>query len=199
MTEDQSAAGSAVRRLVLRDEVSIDELRRRAETLGWRYAGMIDRDPDQRIYREMKWFAADDVAVHYVEDEFADERFLMAAGGNLEERNAVLGSIPGRVPVWSLEDLMYAVSSAAYPAGRARAVMRLGVGSPLNAYPPVVTRIERAAKDPDIRVRKSAVWAMAYSDWPEYRDVLENVAAHDADSQIAHSASLIVQRLGESE
>ncbi|MEV0650441.1 HEAT repeat domain-containing protein [Phytomonospora sp. NPDC050363] len=183
-------------RLVLKDHAGFAALAECAETHGWTSLGMLERDPGQRVYRELAWSAGDDMTVHYVEDEFVDERFVFAKGGTAEARETALSGVAGTVAVWSLDDLMYEVSAAAYPAGRARAVMRLGVGSPARAVEGVLTRIERASRDADPRVRKCAVWAMGYADWPEYGPVLDRVAGDDVDPGIAHSASLVRQGLG---
>ncbi|WP_330358809.1 HEAT repeat domain-containing protein [Streptomyces chartreusis] len=199
MSEAAPSEGRTSQRLVLKDEVSWQDLREFTEEHEWRYIGMMDRDPDKRIYREAKWEVGSALFAHYVEDEFADERFIIATGGSADSRNRALAEISESVAVWSFEDLLYEVSGAAYPAGRARAVMRLGVGSPLQAVDSAVNRIERASKDSDLRVRKAAVWAMAYSDWPQYRPVLEIFVEREKDPQLAHSASLILQSLGEPE
>ncbi|MGW5120201.1 hypothetical protein ACWEQ8_32915, partial [Streptomyces noursei] len=127
------------------------------------------------------------------------ERFIMAMGDNTEGRIQTLTTVSSEVEVWELQDLLYEVSGAAYPAGRSRAVMRLGVGAPLEADDLVVSRISRASQDPDKRVRKAAVWAIAYTDWPEFRPTLERFIEQEEDAQLAHSASLILQSLGDSE
>ncbi|MBB6038391.1 HEAT repeat domain-containing protein [Phytomonospora endophytica] len=189
-------AGPASRRLVLKTHTGVIELQRSAEELGFDSLGMLDRDPVRRTYTELAWEARDGVTVHYVEDEFADERFVVARGGTSDAREDVLDRFAEVVDVWSLDDLMYEVSAARYASGRARAVMRLGVGSPLTAVDSVVVRITHAATDPDPRVRKAAVWAMAYADWPEYGDALVYAAA-DHDLGIARAATTVLDRLGE--
>lgn len=51
----------------------------------------------------------------------------------------------------------------------------------------------------DRRVRRAAVWAIAYSDWPEFCPVLERLVEREDDSEPAHTASLILASLGEQE
>ncbi|HEY1176529.1 MAG TPA: hypothetical protein VGF17_10250 [Phytomonospora sp.] len=191
-----TAESAVSHRLVLKDHIGVVELMRAAEELGWDSLGMRDRDPVRRSYTELAWETAHGAAVHYIEDEFADERYVIARGGTASARERVLADFAARVDVWTLDDLMYEVSAAAYPAGRARAVMRLGVGSPPAAVDGVVVRITRAAADPDPRVRKTAVWAMAYADWPEYGDAL-TFASADRDPAIARAAAKVLDRLGE--
>jgi len=187
---------AASHRLVLKDHTGVMDVQRAAVELGWDSLGLLDRDPARRVYTELAWEAENGVTVHYVEDESVDERYVTTAGGTAASRAGVLARIAGSVDVWSLDDLMFEVSAARYASGRARAVMRLGVASPLTAVEGVVVRITRATTDPDPRVRRAAVWAMACTDWPEYSDVLAFAAA-DRDPDIARAAAAVHGRLGE--
>lgn len=187
---------AASHRLVLKDHAGVMDVQRAADELGWDSLGMLDRDPSRRVYTELAWEAESGVTVHYVEDESADERYVTADGGTAAARASALARIADAVDVWSLDDLMFEVSSARYSSARARAVMRLGVASPPTAVEGVVVRITRAAADPDPRVRRAAVWAMACADWPEYADALVFAAA-DRDPGIARAAAAVHERLSE--
>ena len=187
---------AASHRLVLKEHTGVMDVQRAADELGWDSLGMLDRDPARRVYTELAWEAEGGVTVHYVEDESAEERYLITEGGTAAARADILDRIGDAVDVWSLDDLMFEVSSARHSSARARAVKRLGVASPLTAVDAIVVRIARAATDPDPRVRRAAVWAMACAGWPEYADALVFAAA-DRDPGIARAAAAVHGRLRE--
>ena len=87
--------------------------------------------------------------------------------------------------------------TSVYPVEQTRSVLILGAGSPERAADPVIMRILEATHHTDARVRRAAVCAMVYSEWPEYRESLAEMIARETDPQVIHQAELAVQLLEE--
>ncbi|CCB71891.1 HEAT repeat domain-containing protein [Streptantibioticus cattleyicolor] len=182
-------------RIVVRDSVTVRDLRNLADARGWRLAGHVPRDPANGVHFEIRWDAGGDTSVHYVEDELMAERYVVVAGEDAGARARLVAAIGAGVAVWPLEDLVLEATVRVYPAGRARAVRRLGVASPPDPDGAVIAVVEWAARDDDPRVREAAVRAMAYAGWSEYRRTLLELAEHDPDPEIARTARRVAAGL----
>ncbi|MBE8522317.1 HEAT repeat domain-containing protein [Amycolatopsis sp. H6(2020)] len=172
------------RRLIVRDFVEGAAIRSLAEDAGWSLVGEIARDPDRGIFYEAKWDTGNGEFVHYVVDEFADAAYLVVAN---ETSDATLSRIEAGLPVWSPAELLEDCYLHVYPAGWARSLRRLGAGAPLTVEEPVLAYIRFSAEHQDAPVRRAAVWAMTYTGWPEFAEVLATLAQDD-DPRVAGEA-----------
>ncbi|MGW2650125.1 HEAT repeat domain-containing protein [Streptomyces sp. NPDC001393] len=186
------------RRLVLKDSVSPDDVERLAETLNWRLESYVKRDADRDVDFSATWRADDVTQAHFTEDGYADERYFVVSGVEWSRIEEVLNGIQSEIEVWSLDELILEVDGNIYPASKGKAVLRLGLGAPLQAVDAVKDRILSASKNPEARVRRRAVRAIAYTPWPEYRERLAEMAEGDPDEMIAREAGVVVRALTES-
>jgi HEAT repeat protein len=81
-----------------------------------------------------------------------------------------------------------------WPAGWAKAQLRLGAGAPLESDHEVIEHTVFSAQHRDAPVRRAALWAMVYTGWPEFGDPLAELAK-DADPQVANEARLALEQL----
>jgi hypothetical protein len=107
--------------------------------------------------------------------------------------DALLALAEQRLDTWTPEALLEAVDTAANPKEAALSVLRLGLGAPREFDSEVFERVERSSSHPDPRVRRTAIAATGYSAWPQFRPLLERVAAEDPDPQRRDDAEIMLQ------
>ncbi|GAA1382100.1 hypothetical protein GCM10009639_00800 [Kitasatospora putterlickiae] len=185
------------RRLILRDSVDNAGIRAFAEADGWTYQGDIARDPANQAFYEAKWSLPGGLSAHFVADEFVDARYLVVAGDDDAGVQEASARLEAALDVWSVADLETNFDVCVYPFEQARSVLLLGAGSPERAVDSVFTRVLEAVRHKEPRVRRAAVQAMVYAGWPEYREPLAELAARDADPEVAREAGLALRVLEE--
>ncbi|RJO77574.1 hypothetical protein D5S18_07455 [Nocardia panacis] len=169
------------------------EVRALAAADGWTYEGDTARDPDSRAFYEAKWSLPGGLSVNYVADELVDARYLVVSGEDDARVREVTTRLAAEVIFWSLDELLVNFDTSVYPAEQTRSVLILGAGSPKRAADPVIMRILEATHHKDARVRRAAVCAMVYSEWPEYREPLAEMIVRETDAQVIHHARIAVQ------
>ncbi|MFE7559783.1 HEAT repeat domain-containing protein [Kitasatospora sp. NPDC057500] len=185
------------RRLILRDSVDNAGIRAFAGAEGWTYRGDIERDPANHAFYEAKWSLPGGLSAHFVADEFIDARYLVVSGDDGARVREVSARVEAALDVWSVEDLETEFDVCVYPFEQARSVLLLGAGSPERAVDSVVMRVLEALRHKDPRVRRAAVQAMVYAEWPEYRQPLAELAAHEADPEVLREAEIALRVLAE--
>lgn len=184
----------ASRKLVLHDRTEPEEVRAAAERNNWTFAGQIDRDQENGVFHEVRWNTDDGGSVHYVIDEFADVLYLVVRHEDPAAAERLAATIESSLPVWTVDDLLEECYVQVYPAGWAKALLRLGVGAPLEETEPVLAHVRFSAGHRDAEVRRAAVWAMVYAEWPVYREILANLAETDEDQRVSREAALAVEQ-----
>ncbi|MER7706369.1 HEAT repeat domain-containing protein [Kitasatospora sp. NPDC097605] len=185
------------RRLILRDSVDNAEIRAFAEAEGWAYQGDIARDPASHAFYEAKWSLPGGLSAHYVADEFIDARYLVVTGDDDTRVQAASARVEAALDVRSVDELEADLDVRADPFERARSVLLLGAGSPKRAVDSVVTRVLAAVRHRDARVRRAAVQAMVYAEWPEYREPLADLLTQETDPEVARQAGIALRVLEE--
>lgn len=185
------------RRLILRDSVDNAGIRAFAEADGWTYEGDIARDPEHRSFYEAKWSRPGGLSAHFVADEFVDARYLVVAGDDGARVGEATERLEAALDVRSVDDLETDFDVSVYPVEQARSVLLLGVGAPRRAVGAVVMRVLEAVRHKDPGVRRAAVQAMVYSEWPEFREPLAETVAHDADPEVVREARIALRLLEE--
>ncbi|MGW3073487.1 HEAT repeat domain-containing protein [Kitasatospora sp. NPDC001132] len=183
--------------MILHDSVDNAEIRAFAEADGWTYEGDIARDPETQAHYEAKWSLPGGLSAHYVADEFVDARYMVVAGDDRARVQEASARLEAALDFWSVDDLETNFDVCVYPIEQARSVLLLGAGSPKRAVGSVVMRVLEAVRHKDPRVRRAAVQAMVYSEWPEYREPLADVVAHDADPEVVREAGIALRLLEE--
>jgi hypothetical protein len=189
-------------RMVMRESVNERDV--------WRFAGDLKLTkiremsaPDrQGIVREVAWGLDPGVRLHYAVDYLSACSFVVIESDDYGHfRRLVLAATEVLYP-WTLDELLGKVdyySPPGNPRELAQAVIRLGVGAPNNYHDEVFARISLAMQSPEAWVRKAAIWATAYSRWPQFLPLLSEVADTDADPQLRSEARRMVDYDDESE
>ena len=133
------------RRLVLKDSVSPDDIELLAESLHWRLEGYVKKDPVENIDFSATWRVDELTEAHFTEDGYAQERYFVVSGAERSRIAEVMTCIQAGIAVWNLEELMLEVDGNIYPASKAKAVLRLGLGAPLEPVDSVRNRILAAS------------------------------------------------------
>ncbi|MEV0399637.1 hypothetical protein [Actinoallomurus sp. NPDC050550] len=183
------------RRLVLKDSVSPDDIEKLVVSLNWELEGYVKRDVDRQVDFSATWRVDEVTRVYFVEDDYVDERYFFVSGVEWSEIERVLDEIQSSIAVWTLDELILECDGNIYPAGKGKAVVRLGVGAPLEAVDSVKDRIVGASKHREPRVRRRALRAISYTPWPEYRERLAELADGDLDEGVAREARVVLQAL----
>ncbi|MFC6881992.1 MULTISPECIES: hypothetical protein [Actinomadura] len=180
------------RRLVLKDHVGVADVNAFADARDWTVLGTVERDPEKGFFFEKKWAARAGVSMHYIVDEFLGERYMMAMSrhGNPDRE---LTRLSAGLDTWSLDEALFQFDASVYGADKERAVRLLAAISPASADQSIVERVIKASGSRYKGVRLAAVWAMAYADWPEYRETLASVAVRDTEEEIRRDAESILE------
>lgn len=189
-------------RVVLKDSVLEETVDDYLRSLGWVRVGHVDRNPEEMVQYGVRWNVDEVTSVHLTVDDFAELRYVTVAGESWEEVGRVLNLTQGGLDVWTRGDLIRdadAASSSDDAQNEARSVFRLGVGAPLAAENTILVRVEAAARSQNEIVRRAALWAMAYSQWPEYRETLRWLAGNDPILEISRQAEIVLDGIGDGE
>jgi hypothetical protein len=148
-------------------------------------------DPDHGTGHTASWQSLDRRAtLHYIEDITSGHRYVLIEAQNQRIVAALAQTLAETITVWTSNDLCTACASAERPQARAQAVLRLGVGAPDTYDQRVYAIVSAALTDPAAEVRDAALWAVAYSSYPEYRSDLQNMAVNDPNPDLRHRAHL---------
>ncbi|HYU67238.1 MAG TPA: HEAT repeat domain-containing protein [Jatrophihabitantaceae bacterium] len=172
------------RRFVFRAFPLTGEMDRLASEHGWTIADERVLDPEAGRIRR-KWTAAARVSVSCLEDPPIESAYALAFGGAGEEAVAAVADVLAADP-WFLtfDELLADVDAASGVRSRRVAVVRAGLGCPLEPDDRFVSRIEAAARDPHTEIREAAVWAMTHSEWPVFTGLLERIAHDSRDEYV---------------
>ncbi|MFI6692843.1 HEAT repeat domain-containing protein [Streptomyces sp. NPDC050433] len=197
MSDVMSVEWSSSRRLALKDHVAIEDVNNFAGSRNWAVAGVVNRDPEEGIFFEKKWRIGEGFAFHYIVDDFMGERYVVVVGQSEFESESYLDVIVSGLDCWSAGEAVLKFDSSVYVADRVRAVRLLGVVSPLAVDSSIADRVVGAAQSESPDVRRAAIWAMGYSDWPEYRERLASLVEAESNGIIRDEAAAILSRLRE--
>ncbi|MEV4262283.1 HEAT repeat domain-containing protein [Kribbella sp. NPDC049584] len=138
---------------------------------------------------ELSWRADDGVSLEYTVDPLSLTPYVVVSGAEQSAVSEVTRVVADQGPVWTLDELLVDVSASPGPA----AVARAGVGAPDEYDARFFACITAAMKDPDTAVREAALYATAYSAYPQYHDHLVEVAQTDPDPDRQEDADLILE------
>ncbi|MFF3358136.1 HEAT repeat domain-containing protein [Streptomyces sp. NPDC002917] len=142
--------------------------------------------------RQILWAVGPGTGLTYIEDPVSRNAYAVLVSEDRETFKAVLEVIQDELMPWGRRALLTSLDEARDALARARAVIRVGLGAPDQFDEDSFTRIQEAFGSPEAWVREAAVWATAYSPWPEYRPLLEATAQSDPDEKLRSDASAVL-------
>nr|WSX22426.1 hypothetical protein OG690_23090 [Streptomyces tubercidicus] len=132
-------------------------------------------------------------------DTFACQSYMVSMGSDPEVVEPVIATIEQSLATWSLDEAFRSYGAAAFAPSRAKAVLLLGLISPVHPVEGVMERVRESTHHRDARVRRASVWAMIYSEWSEYREDLARIASTDSDLEIADEARRALETIDQAE
>lgn len=181
-------------RMILREEATEEDVQGLARGLSMTKIRDVSSPERQTIVREITWEANSGIRLHYAADYLSASRIISVEGDDDQHFRRFIEVVVTQLRPWILDELIAQVDScpADEPRALARAVIRLGVGAPNEYNGEIFDRIAAAMHSPDAWVRKAAIWATMYSQWPQFLPLLEDIANTDVDEAIRNDARRMV-------
>jgi hypothetical protein len=195
------------RRFVIRHP-SLDDGRSQIEGLaqreGWppsdvRVSGGIDL--------ESVWQVRAELTFHHVQDAHSRIPYVEARGSDRDEVRETLAQLKPDLDVYSSGELLAPLPGAELlgeaprePVGVKElepALLRAGLGAPLRFSEDFFVPLMDALESPEAAVRQAALWAVAYTEWPQWRAVIEPMTRTDPAVGVATLARQIVELFDE--
>jgi len=135
-------------------------------------------------------------SVHLINDQSTSIPYLLLSGPAHQQLASQLyqSSI-----VYSSKDIQYRCLHDQRIDDRIDAICRLGIASYHDVSTEVLDIFQLYLRDPDVRVRQSAVFATTFIGWKEFEDMLAYTATHDPDLRVAEIAESALRIMRESD
>ncbi|MFD4945280.1 hypothetical protein ACFWNT_22780 [Streptomyces sp. NPDC058409] len=160
-----------------------------ADQNGWIFFAQVESDPERGIFYEVRWDVPGGGTVHYILDEVVDCFYVVTRHDDRAIAERAADEIATQMSSWTLEEMLHDFDVNVYPAGWEKALLRLGAGAPIQDNEEVVIRVRESVQHKGVQVRQAAVWAMVYTEWPVFRDLLSTMAETDSDPEVARAAA----------
>jgi hypothetical protein len=152
-------------------------------------------DEDAGIGYEMSWFLTPTVILVYAEDEVSKSSYLYVTGRDAADIEARIAATSHDLDPLTMNELSAAVGEAGDGPTLARALLRVGLGAPLEFDGAVFDLVCGGLSNEDEMVRQSTVYAMSYSPWLEWLPVLREVARSDSSADVRELAAMMAEQL----
>jgi HEAT repeat protein len=183
-------------RLVLKENVSREDVDQAARTLDWLWWEDVERTGESP--HETIWVTPDhESRVHYIEDFLVGVNYLLFEGPRAGELARGALEVP-TLSVYTHDELIALGRQADSRDDLIHAVYLAGVdGVPGHLDDDLVEIFRKcfASADPD--VRHAAIAATGYVGWPQLIEELERLAASDPDEGVRGDAQLMLDALRE--
>ncbi|MGW9134462.1 hypothetical protein [Streptomyces sp. NPDC055681] len=149
------------------------------------------------ITRNVVWRVAPGVVLQYAVDTRSHSSVFALSGTPAETVQRFQESIEDNLLPWTLKDLLTAVDRAKDPEEFIRAVLRAGMGAPREFDKKFSKRFKKAAQSRDPDVRSAGMWAISYSRWEEFRELLGEISRKDPEESLRREAQIILNHYDE--
>lgn len=147
----------------------------------WDLVGRRPSDTKAGVDYQVVWLTPVNLTFHYTEDLVARESYVYLEGDDFDEVGQYEAQIVEVLRPWTLDQLLQDVAQEHEGVGRSRAILRAGLGAPMEFDPRFFDVIRAAMSNADHRVRSVGVLACSYSPWPQYRPLLDRIAKDDPE------------------
>ncbi|MEU6253124.1 HEAT repeat domain-containing protein [Streptomyces sp. NPDC047043] len=175
-------------RLVLGRSPQDEAVEELAEEQGWQRVEEVTEDGARQIL----WAVGPGTSLTYAEDPVSHNAYAVLVSEDKETFEETLDVVLDELMPWQPRALLSSIEQAEDALARARAVIRAGLGAPDRYDEHFFTRIREAFESSDRWVREAAVWATAYSPWPQYRPLLEATVRNDPEEKLRADAASIL-------
>lgn len=185
-----------MKRLVLKGDVSREEVDQAARTLDWLWWQDVDRTAERP--RETIWVTPDhESRVHYIEDFLIGLNYLLFEGPRADELASAALELP-TLSVYPHDEVVAIGRVADSRDGLIQAVYLAGVaGLPGRPDDELLEVFRKCFASDDDDVRHAAIAATGYAGWPQLVDELERLVGSDPDEGVRRDAQLMLDGLRE--
>jgi hypothetical protein len=166
-----------------------------AQSLNWKRVDDVPADVAAAVNHEVVWQGIDGLALDYFESYLSGDCCVLALGDGPDLPEQFIAQVE-----LALEDSILAMGQLiddvenADPEDLGRALIRLGLGAPLERHVEFFEILVHHATEPeDERVRDVALCAMAYTDWAEFVPILRRVRLDDPSERVRTRAEIVLR------
>jgi len=175
--------------------------RRLAECHGWQKLADRPMNVRRNIAAATIWDAwLPGLTVGCYDDPLAEASCVIVRSCRaLSEVEGIEGVLKMHLPFLEDDEILSLPETSSSTSHRALSVIRLGFGAPLTFDQRFADRISEATGDINAKIRTAALWAITYTEWPEFRPLLSRVAEYDQKRLVKELASQVISvfdRLG---
>ncbi len=137
------------------------------------------KTPKQAIY----YYCDEEIQktfIRFYEDDFIDLPFIEVYGDDPKSVEFVVKDIHDSLPTHSVPEIVAMVKNATEREELFLAMRYLGIGCGGEpATPELLEMFQKWSTNPDPDIRDTAIIAMGYAAWPEFKDILEKMISTD--------------------
>ncbi|HEY0603508.1 MAG TPA: HEAT repeat domain-containing protein [Herpetosiphonaceae bacterium] len=175
-------------RIVIKPSAEEEDITAFAARQGWHFVeelGPTEQQPYQKI-----WTVPDhQTSVYYIEDFILNIRYFVVAG---DQPQPVIDQIQSGLEVYSRADVLELVETSRELNRRVLAIHRVAGIAPHEFDQEIFDCLQRAMRDPEVDMRRAAIFATTYAHWPEFQASLERLQASDDDPSVRELAEHVL-------
>jgi hypothetical protein len=175
------------RRIALRPSVTSDDVDNAAWELDWTLLGTYEQTQDSPKKDVYQADDDDDTRVHLMHDDVIQLRYLVIVGPSADK---VAKAVAEQLETVTVADAKKDYEASEDPNEKDTALLLAGVAADDGKVP---AWIRGALDHDDAHVRDAAVFALGYIEGEQAEELLERVAADDADDEVRDDARLALK------
>lgn len=187
------------RRLVLRPGVGEEEVHEFAADLQYPTQSDTPADDDRMEPRQIIWHADNGAVIAYREDIYSGLPCVIIMAESPEDLLRYVDLFESRVDVWTIPELLHEVDVSEDPYDLSEAVLRMGLGAPVEYQEEFFSRIHDGLRDEHEGVVRAALLAVTYEPWEQYLPIVRELLDHDVDDDVKHVARQIIGKFAAGE
>ncbi|WP_311704327.1 hypothetical protein [Streptomyces litchfieldiae] len=148
---------------------------------------------DRLESHEVIWGKSGDLTLHYQEDVLTRSPAAFVTGEDQRRVQVASRILEQRLKPATTEELLEAAEAVRpSPADYMLAILRLGLGAPVDFDQRFFDQVRNAMRDTETGVRYAAVWATSYVEWPQYEPLLVRASEHDPSEKVRGDAAVVL-------
>ncbi len=184
------------KRILLCDPVSFEDMLDFSGPSHWFFQNQ-QRANARQLFDVYTWKANDlKTVINYVRDEVMDLYFVVIAGPDVDE---VEKQIRAGFAIYDEDQIRREARETTEHEARMEAIQRLMIIAPQDYDAADYELFEQALSDPDPEIRGVGILATGYVEWPQLREKLTDLKAHDPDKTIRDAAGRMLKAMARTE
>ena len=176
------------RRYILRRYPDLESVERYAQERKWSLISEAAENQDRGIKHEVRWLTPTTITLHYEDDYISQQSYAYFAGDDFNALPGLVADLTEALQPWSLDELLQAIAGARTGPERARAVLRAGLGAPMEFDQEFFDAISECMTAEEAPLRAAGVLASGASPWAQFRPPLERIASEDPEAEVREMA-----------